>query len=79
MEKHDCIIGIYYDYDDTGLATANNFLSYTYWSGKSLEELTDPENQTPFKWFNFCPICGKRIDKEKVRKEIMNKVKPINN
>lgn len=69
MENEDCIIGYLCGYEDSRLVafddvvdeSENSLCSY------SLQELLDRRCSTHLIRFNYCPICGKKIDWKKLR------------
>lgn len=80
----DCVIGVYYDYDDTReitilelkkevesrqLAYPNGF-DITGNKLTTLKQYFDKRYNTNLSRFNYCPKCGNKIDWEKLRKEV---------
>ena len=84
MTEHECIIGLYGDYDDTRLMTFNELLN-TLKSEDEYRKLHTGLCQIDYEWeiadyfdrrkstnfiqFDYCPVCGKKIDWKKLKKE----------
>lgn len=85
MDKHECTIGIWGDYEDTRTITfrelkkeADNNIEmleyckgtgYSYSTPYSLSDYLDNRKSTNLEKFKFCPYCGKEIDWKKLRSE----------
>ena len=72
MSEHKCVIGMYFEYDDTQLVTvdelkalAEETLFYRY----SFKDYCDRRKSTNLTRFEFCPYCGKKIDWKKITNE----------
>ena len=71
MEKgHECYIGIFYDYEDTALVTVDNYIEVTSFSDQNIDQLLNNPN-SHFRKFDYCPICGKKLDWDEI-KETLN-------
>ena len=60
LKPCECVIGIWWDYDDTDIVTEKELL-------KSI----DSRNRTyknEFQKFEYCPFCGKKIDLDSMRR-----------
>ena len=78
IEKCECVVGIRYDYENTDLVTLedlkehierhNNSIDFWKKAGFpktkaiSLEDYCDNRKSTDLTRFNYCPLCGKKID-----------------
>ena len=77
IEKCECYIGIKYDYEDTRLVTLKQLKDEIEWlqSRKesfaeyginnkiyTLADYCDKRKSTDLTRFNYCPLCGKKID-----------------
>ena len=77
IEKCECVIGIKHDYEDTRLVTLKQLKDEIEWlqSRKksfaeygintkiyTLVDYCDKRRSTDLTRFNYCPICGKKID-----------------
>lgn len=85
MSEHECIIGMYYDYENTELVTVNELLEkiesehrlYDYVRSLgikrkppyTLEDYCDRRKSTNLTRFEFCPYCGKKIGWKEIKKE----------
>lgn len=87
MSKHKCIIGIYYDYENTRDVTLTDLKDiakeneerYKYLKEDNafygiiakpyrLQDYLDQRKHL-INHYTYCPICGKKIDWAKLRKE----------
>ena len=86
--KHECVIGMLHNYDNSRLITVSELKDYIRhdiiefnaecrkhglheilhkeWS---LKDYADKRKGTNLSRFNFCPMCGNRIDWNAIRKE----------
>ena len=76
IEKCECFIGIIHNYDDTRLVTLEqlkyeiewlqsrkeSLKEYGIYKIYSLSDYCDKRKSTDLTRFNYCPICGKKID-----------------
>ena len=78
IEKCECVIGMRYDWENTGLVTLadlkeeikshNGMVEFWKTHGfpaikeKKLADYCDNRKQTDLTRFNYCPLCGKKID-----------------
>lgn len=76
MPTCDHIIGIYYDYEDTDVITYDELkkevrISTLAWPNviKPLRDYLDGRVSTNFRRFNFCPMCGEKIDYKALREK----------
>lgn len=72
--KHECVIGMLNDYEDTGLVT---FELVTFDELKehikketdfTVDDYCDKRKTTNLTRFECCPICGKKIDWNKMKR-----------
>lgn len=86
IEKHECYIGIQYDYDNTDLVTLAALKEYIesekrlaeshkdseWWqslcSKYTLADYCDRRKSTDLTRFNYCPVCGKKIDWKAIKR-----------
>ena len=76
-EKCECYIGIKHAYEDTGLVTLEQLKAEIEWLQArkesfeeygikykiySLSDYCDKRKSTDLTQFNYCPLCGKKID-----------------
>ena len=78
IEKCECWIGVLYDYDDTHLVTSDQLKQHIndtnyfaeLWNKVhkekrktySLSDYCNKRKSTDLTRFNYCPLCGKKID-----------------
>ena len=78
IEKCECWVGVLHDYDDTRVVDLkelkNNIQEqkeYAEWESKmygvnekyyTLADYCDKRKSTDLTRFNYCPLCGKKID-----------------
>lgn len=77
IEKCECCVGIKHDYEDTRLVTLKQLKDEIEWlQGRkesfaeygikdkiySLSDYCDKRKSTDLTQFNYCPLCGKKID-----------------
>ena len=78
IEKCECWIGVRYDYENTDLVTLvdlkehieshNGMVEFWQTHGfpatkeKTLADYCDKRKSTDLTRFNYCPLCGKKID-----------------
>ena len=78
IEKCECWIGVRYDYENTDLVTLadlkehiesnNEMVEFWQTHGfpaakeKKLVDYCDKRKSTDLTQFNYCPMCGKKID-----------------
>ena len=72
IEKCECIIGIRYDYENTDIVTLADLKehietmkklpSYFHKKPYELADYCDRRKSTDLIQFNYCPLCGKKID-----------------
>ena len=72
IEKCECWIGVRYDYENTDLVTLADLKehietmkrlpSYFHKKPYELADYCDKRKSTDLTQFNYCPICGKKID-----------------
>ena len=78
IEKCECWIGVLYDYDDTRIVNLEDLKKniqeqkeYAEWKAKTygvnekhytLDDYCDKRKSTDLTRFNYCPLCGKKID-----------------
>ena len=74
MSEHECIIGMYYDYNNTSLVTVNELKKIIIdWPAfYSFNDYCDKRKSTNLTRFEFCPYCGKKIDWKKIKEENNN-------
>lgn len=73
QNKHnECIIGIWFDYDDADLVTLSDIKEKLKWTSNvyRLADYLDKRKSTNLLHFNFCPVCGKEIDYKLLRLSI---------
>lgn len=69
----ECCIGIINDYDNTRMATVEDLKEhiqinkeirkpYHNWKTYELLDYYDKRKRTDLTRFNYCPLCGKKID-----------------
>lgn len=69
----ECCIGIINDYDKTRMATVEDLKEhiqinkeirkpYHNWKTYELSDYYDKRKRTDLTRFNYCPLCGKKID-----------------
>ena len=77
IEKHECWIGVLHDYDDTRVVDLEELKrniqeqkEYAEWKKRfgvndkyhTLADYCDKRKSTDLTRFNYCPLCGKKID-----------------
>ena len=72
IEKCECWIGVRYDYENTALVTLTDLKehietmkrlpSYFHTKPYELTDYCDKRKTTDLTRFNYCPLCGKKID-----------------
>ena len=72
IEKCECWIGVRYDYKNTDIVTLADLKehietmkrlpSYFHQKPYELDEYCDKRKPTDLTRFNYCPLCGKKID-----------------
>ena len=72
IEKYECWIGVRYDYENTDIVTLADLKehietmkmlpSYFHQKPYELVDYCDKRKSTDLTRFNYCPICGKKID-----------------
>ena len=92
MNNHECVIGILYDYDNTGLITLDDLKKHIekkrefndidsiewverYYSHGcplrekvwELKDYCDRRKSTDITRFDYCPLCGKKIEWKKIK------------
>lgn len=75
MSEHECIIGMYFDFDDTQLVTVSELkelIEECLYHRYSFEDYCDRRKSTNLTRFEFCPYCGKKIDWKKIKEENKN-------
>lgn len=66
--KSECLIGIYYNYEDTKLVTFDDLVREARESERlgtsayTLKDYLDKRKNTNFHRFLYCPECGEKID-----------------
>ena len=84
MSDHECTIGIMWDYEDSELVSAESFIEWWKgqkdflrrcpefeddWNRPAhLREYADRRRSTRIEQFDYCPVCGKKIDWKELRK-----------
>lgn len=79
--EHECIIGMYNYYENTDLITCSELINknkrdwslyktaYTWLSPPTpLEDFFNKRKNTELTRFNYCPVCGKKIDWNKLKR-----------
>ena len=77
---HECVIGLIHDYDDTRIVTLEELKEHIQWEKESrspyfnwktheLSDYCDKRKNTDLTRFEFCPMCGKKIDWKAIKKE----------
>ena len=61
-QNHECIIGLFNDYDRTALVTFNELKSLEEYSSFNMKQYCDWRYSTNITRFVYCPFCGKKID-----------------
>lgn len=72
MSEHECIIGMYFDFDDTQLVTVGELkelIEECPYRSYSFNDYCDKRKSTNLTRFEFCPYCGKKIDWKKIKEE----------
>ena len=72
MSEHKCVIGMYFEYDDTQLVTVDELKALaeeTLFCCYSFKDYCDKRKSTNLTRFEFCPYCGKKIDWKKIKNE----------
>ncbi len=71
MTECECIIGIYANFDNTQLVTVNELkeLIQSWPHFYSFADYCDKRKVTNLGRFEFCPMCGKKIDWKKIKNE----------
>ena len=87
IEKCECYIGIKHDYEDTRLVTLKQLKDEIEWlQGRkesfaeygikdktySLSDYCDKRKSTDLTQFNYCPLCGKKIDWKSIKGGAVN-------
>ena len=83
MIGHDCLIGIIYNYDDTTSVTEKALKDYIKDKTSlqqyekdlgiepckvySLSDYCDRRKSTDLFRFNYCPVCAKKIEWDKIK------------
>lgn len=74
MKNHECIIGLYnFCYEPSEMVTLDELLEIQFTASKSvytIDDLLDFRKSTNLTKFKYCPECGKKIDWEKIKKEL---------
>lgn len=80
-KEHECIIGVYHEYEETDSITFNKLVDINMreqgWYEKGyilskplpLQEYFDKRIPTNLGRFDYCPKCGKKIDWSQLKKE----------
>lgn len=84
IEKCECWIGVRYDYENTDLVTLvdlkehieshNRMVEFWQTCGfpatkeEKLSDYCDKRKSTDLTRFNYCPLCGKKIDWKTIKK-----------
>lgn len=86
IEKHECYIGIRYDYENTDLETLAELKEHIerekrfaespkhgdWWLSLrrkyTLADYCDRRISTDLTQFNYCPVCGKKIDWKAIKR-----------
>ena len=87
MNSHECIIGLYFDYENTELMTYNELKHRTEVENKfyeehshydyfgkpyKLEDYFDRRKSTNFTLFDYCPYCGEKINWKELKERNKN-------
>ena len=73
IEKCECYIGVIYDYENTDLVTLADLKEHIeshnemvkFWKTHGFPEIKEKklvDYSTDLTQFNYCPLCGKKID-----------------
>ena len=72
IEKCECCIGVRYDYENADLVTLADLKehietmkrlpSYSHKKPYELADYCDKRKSTDLTRFNYCPLCGKKIN-----------------
>lgn len=64
--EHNCIIGVFNDYEDSELVSVNELKEKR--SCYSMKEYTDWRYSTNLTRFVYCPFCGEKIIWKDIKK-----------
>ena len=73
--KSECLIGVYYDYEDTKLVTFDNLVREARESERlgisaySLKDYLNKRKNTNLHRFLYCPECGEKIDWNELKEQ----------
>lgn len=71
--KNECVIGVYYNYEDTKLVTLDDLAREARESERlgtspySLNDYLNKRKNTNLCRFSYCPDCGEKIDWKKLK------------
>lgn len=71
--KNECVIGVYYNYEDTKLVTLDDLAREARESERlgtsvySLKDYLNKRKNTNLYRFLYCPYCGEKIDWKKLK------------
>ena len=71
--EHECIIGLWSDYDYSLLVTLSDLIEMQPDSIYTMLMLTDNRYSTCLSQFTHCPRCGKKIDWKAIRDNYKDK------
>lgn len=76
--KHECFIGVKHNYSSTDLITLDDlmrnlraYLSKPNITQYTLEDYCDRRKSTNVFNFDFCPVCGKKIDWKAIKRGVV--------
>lgn len=88
--EHECYIGLLYDYEDTRMITflklselarekeelcKKHKYVYTVTRIYSMKDYCDGRKSTDLERFHYCPMCGKKIDWNELKRRCKECVK----
>ena len=76
---HECIVGMRNDYENTDVVTLEELKdriqrdkecrnTYIDWQTYELSDYCDKRKNTDLTRFEYCPMCGKKIDWKAIKK-----------
>lgn len=76
LKPCECVIGLWWDYDDTDIVTEKELLKSIDSRNRAYKkefqtpkaDYFDGEKEVNFQQFVFCPFCGKKIDWDAIRR-----------
>ena len=71
IEKCECCIGVLNDYEDTKIVTLSELKEHIEYNSVFkfwiFQDHCDKRKSTDLTRFNYCPLCGKKIDWKEIK------------